>query len=65
MNKKVKKLSLNREVLRTVDPNELTKAVGGFQSSSEECSTLCTTGMSAGNRTLCICAQCPSDNPPC
>lgn len=66
MNKKVRKLSLNREVLRTVDPNDLARAVGGaFQSSSENCSTLCTTGQSAGNRTYCICPLCPSDNPPC
>jgi len=63
MNKKVKKLSLNREVLRTVDPNDLTKAVGGLQSSSDQCTELCTTGASAVNRTLCFCPECQSN--PC
>ncbi|HSN86815.1 MAG TPA: hypothetical protein VL025_08660 [Thermoanaerobaculia bacterium] len=63
MNKKVKKLSLNREVLRTVDPSDLTKVAGGLASSSDACSQLCTTGASAGNRTLCICPFCESN--PC
>ena len=63
MNKKVKKLTVNREVLRTVDPNDLSQVAGGTQSSSENCSTLCTTGTSAGNRTYCFCPFCQSD--PC
>jgi hypothetical protein len=63
MNKKVKKLTVNREVLRTVDPNELNQVAGGLQSSSEDCSTLCTTGTSAGARTYCICPFCQSN--PC
>lgn len=63
MNKKVKKLSLNREVLRTVDPNDLSKAVGGLQSSSDECSTLCTSGASQANQTLCFCPFCQSTPP--
>ena len=63
MNKKVKKLNLNREVLRTVDPNDLSKVAGGFASSSDECSTLCTTGASAANQTLCFCPFCQSVPP--
>lgn len=65
MNKKVKKLALNREVLRTVDPNDLPKAMGGFGSSSDQCTTpgLCTTGTSAGSPTYCICPRCQSN--PC
>jgi len=61
MNKKVRKLALSREVLRTVDPNDLAQAVGGLASSSDQCSTLCTSGASAANRTLCICPLCQTD----
>jgi hypothetical protein len=63
MNKKVRKLSLSREVLRTVDPNDLAQAAGGFGSSSDQCSTRCTSGASAGNPTLCFCPYCQSS--PC
>lgn len=58
MNKKVRKLNLNREILRTVDPSELPKAAGGFGSSSDNCSTLCTTGHSDGGQSYCFCPYC-------
>jgi hypothetical protein len=63
VNKKVKRLNLNREVLRTVDPSELPKVAGGFGSSSENCSTLCTSGHSDGGHSFCLCPFCQTVPP--
>jgi hypothetical protein len=55
MKKKVKKLTLHRDVLRTAAPSELAGVVGGISigCSSENCTTNCpTTGTP---RTYCVC----------
>jgi hypothetical protein len=64
--KNTKRLTLNRESLRSLNPAHLVEAAGGFGSSSDNCtqSPCCTHGTSAGNPTYCICARCPSV-PPC
>jgi hypothetical protein len=60
-----KRLTLNRESLRSLDPASLVEVVG-FASSSDNCtqSPCCTHGTSAGSPTYCICARCQSV-PPC
>lgn len=63
--KKSKKLMLSREVLRHLDPDNLTGVVGGTRSSSENCSIDCTGGGSAAHRTFCICPMCPDDTADC
>lgn len=52
------KLRLGRETVRELD---LGNAVGGFGSSSDQCtqSPNCTHGTSAAAPTFCICARCP------
>jgi hypothetical protein len=54
MKKKVKKLTLNRDVLRTAAPSDLAGVVGGqsIGCSSENCTTSCP---GTGVRTYCVC----------
>jgi hypothetical protein len=68
MNKKHrKKLSLNREVLRTLDPANLKEAAGGIQTTSDNCTVLCTHPPgSDGGQSYCHCPFCqslPVENP--
>jgi hypothetical protein len=54
MKKKAKKLTLNRDVLRTAAPSDLAAVAGGVSliCSSENC-TLCCPG--TGPQTFCVC----------
>jgi hypothetical protein len=55
MKKKVKKLTLNRDVLRTAAPSELAGVLGGIslRCSSENCTTTCPT--TTPPWTYCVC----------
>jgi hypothetical protein len=62
MKKKLRKLNLNREVLRSVDPTDLNGVAGGTQSSSDNCTSGCTV---TGQRTYCFCPFCQTQYDTC
>jgi len=59
MKKRRKKLSLNRETLRNLSPENLSGAAGGYNSTSDQCTLQCTGEYCTGGGSACICPLCP------